>query len=82
MFGGLALSSVALADAETKQLNNNSYQEYAYVLCNTSEWCQVAFPPTTYTTTVVKAESWLINATPGSIAGMQLGSTRGIGSAW
>jgi hypothetical protein len=74
---GLAASNVALADGETKTLNNNSFQEYAYALCNTSESCRVTFPPTTYATTVVKAVSCLVNATPGSFAGMALGTSAG-----
>jgi hypothetical protein len=75
--GSFAVSSVALADGETKQLNNNSFQEYAFALCNTSESCRVTFPPTTYATTVVKAVSCLVNATPGSFAGIALGTSAG-----
>jgi hypothetical protein len=79
IFGGLAVSSAAMADGETNKLNNNSYQEYAAGTCITSGtgYCQLLFPPTTYTTTVVKAVSCAAVASPGSIAGMELGTSAG-----
>jgi hypothetical protein len=82
LLSGLAVSGAALADGETNKLKNNSYQEYAYVLCNTSEFCQVNFSPTTDATTVVKAVSCLVNASVGSFAGMALGTSAGSQTFW
>jgi hypothetical protein len=78
VIGAFAVSNSAVAaDGETKTLNSNSYQQSASVDCENiiGSLCTVTFPPTTYTTTVVKAVSCQAGATPGSFVGFFLGTS-------
>lgn len=69
--GGLAASSSALADGETKQLINNSYQQAGQVLCGTGG-CEMTFPPITDVKTVITAVSCTLWVTQGSLVGFKL----------
>jgi hypothetical protein len=75
VIGAFAVSHAALAaDEETRTLAKNSYQQHASVLCGAGVvGCFLIFPPTTYTTTLVKSLSCIVPATLGSFVSFQLG---------
>jgi len=69
-----AVSTAAVAaDGETRTLTNNAYTESNNTICDPSQpICQLTFPPTTHTTTLIKAVSCFVSVTPGSFVSMDL----------
>jgi hypothetical protein len=74
IFGGFAVSTVALADGESKMLLKNSYQQQLDVACSpASNGCRLLFPPMTDEKTVITAVSCSVAVTAGSVVGFYLG---------
>jgi hypothetical protein len=75
ILGGVAVSTVALGDAESNTLSKNFYQQYSLVGCDGVVSCAMDFPATTDATTVVTAVSCYFFATPGTQAIVTIGTT-------
>jgi hypothetical protein len=66
VLGGLVVSTAALADAESKLLLNNPYQQGSTLSDCTASQCEVTFAATTDVKTVITAVSCIFALPPGA----------------